>query len=240
MTKLLFILLVPKVNIESDQKCYFTWMRIYYGTLIKTVTHLIEAKDSSLEDLKSYILFCYSELRPQLENAQTLTDIMVIVKDKNTIIDIEYLEAFVDYFNIQEAKDHIVAYKVAIEEFCEEITLNVCFNESFAIVSSLLLKCDTVEFVLDWEADKHSLCDIRVLLRKAFNKLAKNVHVRGLTEEYSITVTCYAPQNIMDILLIEAEPNLDLLRSIGLIKLTIGYHTLWDGLNRDQVREKWF
>ena len=92
-------------------------MRIYYGTLIKTVTRLIEAKNSSLEDLKSYILFCYSELRPQLDNAQTLTDIMVIVKDKNTIIDIEYLEAFVDYFNIQEAKDHIVAYKVAIEEF---------------------------------------------------------------------------------------------------------------------------
>ena len=215
-------------------------MRIYYGTLIKTVTHLIGATNSSLEDLKSYLLLCYSELRPQLENAQTLTDIMIIVKDKNTIIDIEYLEAFVDYFNIQEANDHIVAYKIAIEEFCEEITLNVCFNESFAIVSPSLLKCDTVEFVLDWKADDHSLCDIRVLLRKAFNKLAKNVHVRGLIEEYSITVTCYAPQNIMDILLMEAEPNLDLLRSVGLIKLTIGYHTLWDGLNRDQVRDQWY
>ena len=213
-------------------------MRIYYGTLIKTITRLIEATNSSLEDLKSYLLLCYSELRPQLENAQTLTDIMIIVKDKNTIIDIEYLLAFVEYFNIKEAIDHIEAYKIAIEEFCEEITLNVCFNESFAIVSSSLLKCDTVEFVLDWEADDHSLCDIRVLLRKAFNKLAKNVHVRGLTEEYSITVTCYAPQNIMDILLMEAEPNLDLLRSIGLIKLTIGYHTLWDGLNRDQVRDQ--
>ena len=41
----------------------------------------------------------------------------------------------------------------------------------------------------------------------------------------------------MDVLLMEAEKNLNLLRKMGLIKLTIGYCTVWDERTKDKVKD---
>ena len=223
------------INVQFDEKRNFNQMRIYFGTLVNTVAHLIEASVPSLEDLKTYLQLCYDELRFQLELADSFKKVMFIVKDKNTIIDIDCLQAIVDYFNIEEAKDHIAAYKIAIEEFCEEIKLSVCCNENFKTESCSLLTCETIKFILEWEANEYSLCDIRVLLQKAFKDMAKKVQVRCVNEGNSIVVTCYAPRNLMDILLMEAEKNLDLLKGVGVIKLTLGYYTIWDRCTRDKV-----
>ena len=54
--------------------------------------------------------------------------------------------------------------------------------------------------------------------------------------EAGIIVTCYAPRHIMDILQMEAEKHLDLLIKEGLLKLTMGYHIIWDVYTRDKVR----
>ena len=214
-------------------------MQIHYGTLVDTVARLIKVKVPSLDELKTYLQRCYRELRPQLELAETFKKVMFIIEIKHNIIDVDCLEAIVDYFNIDEAKDYITAYKVAVEDFCE-VTLNVCCNECFKVTRgpSSYLKCETIKFVLEWEADEYSLYDIRVLLRKAFKDNAKKVLVSNINEGNSIIVTCYAPRHAIDILLIEAEKNLDLLRGIGLIKLTISYYTIWDGRTRDKVRKK--
>ena len=141
----LLLFLVP---IRSDQKCKFNQMTTYYGTLISTVVRLIKAK-APLEDLKTHLQFCYRELRPQLELAESYKKVMFIIEDKHTIIDIDWLQAIVEYFNIEEAEDHIAAYQLAIEEFCKDIRLTVCCNESFKSTNSFFLKCDTDEVLVE-------------------------------------------------------------------------------------------
>ena len=87
-------------------------MRMYFITLFNTVAHLIEDKVPSLEDLKMYLQKHFDELRLPLEYAESLKQFMFLVKDKDTIIDINYIQAIVDHLDIEEVKDHIAAYKI--------------------------------------------------------------------------------------------------------------------------------
>ena len=234
------IIIYVEANIPSTEKNAFDQMKKYYGTLCFAVTRLIEVK-VKLADLKSYLQFNFSELNPQLEQAESVDQLMLTVKVNNTIINIvDHLQGIVDCFDIKEANDHITAYKVALEEFCDEIRLSVCCNEGFQFKAGLSphLKCETVEFTLEWEPDEHSLSDIPMLLRKAFQDMAKKVQVIAIKKGNSIIVTCYAPRHIMDVLLMKAEESLHLLRGIGLIKFTIGYHTILDVGTRDKVRHQ--
>ena len=216
-------------------------MRMYFSTLINTVARLIENKVSSLEDLKTYLQKHFDELRLQLEYAKSLKQFIFLVKDKDTIIDIDCIQAIVDHLDIEEVKDHIAAYKITMEGFCEETTLDICCNESFNTASSSLLKCETIEFVLQWETNKHSLSDVRALLEKSFQDMGKKVQVRYIKVDSNfVIVTCYAPGNIMDILQMETGKNLDLLRKTGVIELKISYHvffTTTDKVLTDKEKE---
>ena len=228
-------------------------MRIKLGSLVHNVVPLIKSAvmNSSpssepglppqpisfpLKDLKKYLKRCFRELKPQLSVAKSFDDVMEIVEEKCTIINIACLEAVINHYNIQDAKPYITTYKSAVEKFCEEVKLNVCESQNFVIGSSSLLKCETVEFVMEWDADEYCLSQIRVLLQKAFQGMAKKVQVRVIKKGNSIIVTCYAPRHIMDILQMEAEKHLDLLIKEGLLKLTMGYHIIWDIYTRDKVR----
>ena len=100
------------------------------------------------------------------------------------------------------------------------------------------LICETIEFVVEWNINERTLSHIKGLLSKAFKDMAKSVQVRAIKEGNSIIVTCYAPRNIIDILLITAEENLDTLKEMGMIKLTLGYCTIYDKRQRDKVRDE--
>ena len=229
-------------------------MRATFGKLIHTVAPLIKSAIISLpslpepsllenclplEELKLFLKRCFEELKPQLSIAKSFDDIMDIVQEKCTIINIACLETVIDHYNIEEAKAHITAYKSMVDKFCEEVKLSVCKDKDFMSSPSSLLKHETIEFVLEWEPDSRSLYQIKVLLRKAFQDIAKFVQVRYIKEGNSIIVTCYAPQNIMHLLLMEAQKNLHNLIKMGVIKLTITFHTIWDERSRDKVRHEY-
>ena len=190
----------------------------------------------SLKELKKYLKRCFRELKPQLSIAESFDDVMDIVEEKCMIINVACLEAVIDHYNIKEAKDHIATYKSAVEKFCEDVKLSVLLSENFMIGSSTPLKCETIEFILEWKADEHTLSEIQDLLWKAFGGMAKRVLVTKVREGNSIIVTCYAPRHMMDILQMEAEKNLDPLIKLGLLKLTMGYHVIWDMCKREKVR----
>ena len=214
-------------------------MKVTFGNLIEAVVPLIAKGIPSLEKLKKYLRRCFRELKPQLAVAKSFDDVMELVEDKCTIINVCCLEAIVDHYNITEAKRHITEFKKAVNTFCEEVKLSVCCKESFKrISSSLPLTCETIEFVLEWEADNYTLSDIKHLLTKAFEDTVNTIQVRAIKEGNSIIVTCYAPHHMMDILLVTAKKNLDLLKEMGLIQLTIGYRTIFDKRQRDKVRDE--
>ena len=229
----------PKVTLELSFQRKFDEMKVTFGKLIHIVAPLIAKGIPSLQELKTFLRRCYRELKPQLSIAESFDDVMELVEDKCTIINIVCLEAIVDMYNITEAKEHIKEYQTAVDAFCNEVKLNVCENQSFLTNVSTLLKCETVEFVLEWEPDDYTLTQIRDLLTEAFKDITKRVQIRVIKRGNSIIVTCYAPRHIMDVLLMEAEKNLDLLKKMGLIKLTIGYCTVWDGRTRDKVRNEY-
>ena len=226
-------------------------MRATFGKLFHTVAPLIKSaimslpslpephlleKRQPLEELKIFLQRCFEELEPQLTIAESFDNVMVIVQKKCTVINVACLETVVDYYNIEEAKAHITAYKSAVDKFCEDVKLSVCKDKDFMSSPLSLLKRETIEFVLEWEPDNRSLYQIKVLLRKAFEDIAEFVQVRYIKEGNSIIVTCYAPQNIMDLLLMEAQKNLHSLIKLGVMKLTIAFHTIWDERSRDKVR----
>ena len=213
-------------------------MKVTFGNLIETVAPLIAKAIPSLKKLKTYLRRCFRELKPQLPSAESFDDVMELVEDKCTIINVCCLEAIVDHYNITEAKRHIMEFKTTVDKFCDKVKTDICINQNFKVTSSHHLTCETIEFVLEWKTDEYTLSHIKDLLSKAFKDMAKSVQVRAIKEGNSIIVTCYAPHYMMDILLVTAEDNLDILKEMGLIQLTIGYCTIYDKCQRDKVRDE--
>ena len=212
-------------------------MEVTFGNLMMKLSPLIKARIPSLEDLKIFLRRCCRELRPQLLIAKSFDDVMDLVQDKCTIINVCCLEAIVNHYKITEATQHIEEFKTTVDTFCEKIKTDICLKQNFKIASfSHHLTCETIEFVLEWETDKYTLRDIRGLLVKAFEDMAKFVQVRAIDEGNSITVTCYAPLSLMDFLLMSVRDNLNLLKTNRVIKLIIGYHTIYDKRKSDEVR----
>ncbi|XP_019850766.1 PREDICTED: ranBP-type and C3HC4-type zinc finger-containing protein 1-like [Amphimedon queenslandica] len=118
-----------------------------------------------------------------------------------------------------------------LEEFCED-KLTMFSNRQLKRLSSSLLTCETIKFVLKWNPSKHSLSNIKALLSKTFKD--NQVEVVVIKEGNSIIVTCYAPHYLMESLLVTARDNIDMLKEMGLISLTIGYYTVYDELAIDE------
>ncbi|XP_019853513.1 PREDICTED: uncharacterized protein LOC109582894 [Amphimedon queenslandica] len=119
----------------------------------------------------------------------------------------------------------ILAYQTHLDEFCENKLTMFC-DHPLKRLSSSLLTCETIKFVLKWNPSEHSLSSIRALLWKTFKD--NQVEVVVIKEGNSIIVTCYAPHYLMESLLVTARDNVDMLKEMGLISLTIGYYTVYD------------
>ena len=228
-----------KIKLHRTYQYNFDQMRATFGRLIHTVAPLIEAGIPSLKDLKMYLGRCFRELRPQLSTTESFDDVMDLVQDKCTIINVCCLEEIVNYYKITEAKPLVTEFKMTVDAFCENVKVSICLKQNFKLTShSHHLICETIEFILEWEVDKYTLKHIRDLLSKAFEDMAESVQVRSINEGNSIIVTCYAPHYMMDNLLVTGNENLDLLKEMGLIQLTIGYRTIFNKRQRDKVRDE--
>uniref|UniRef100_A0A1X7T6A8 SH3 domain-containing protein n=1 Tax=Amphimedon queenslandica TaxID=400682 RepID=A0A1X7T6A8_AMPQE len=160
---------------------------------------------------------------------------MTIVLTKCNIINISAVENIASFYNITEARQLIVEYKEEVNEFCSKIPLDFLLNKRLSTdVSSL--KCETVQFILDWTPDQHSLDDIRRLLKKAITDLNKRLIVKVTCPDNSIIIICYGPHHLLAALLLEAQDNLTvLMKEFSLIRLTIGHYTVYDKRIRYKV-----
>ena len=131
------------------------------------------------------------------------------------------------YYKIDKAKKLITDYEEKIKQFCSKIPLDSLLNKKLSTSSTLT--CETIQFLLDWKPDEHSLNDIRLLLQKAFADLGKRVIVQVICPSNSIIIICYAPYHLLDALILQAQENLQfLIEEFSLIELTIGHCVLYD------------
>ena len=202
-----------------------------FGILINTIRSLIAKDVSLLKDLKSHLQQSYRELKPQLAHAKSFDDVITIIVEKYNVINVDCLEAVVDHLEVTEAEAHLSSYKITVDTFCKEIALSMCFNESFISVSSPpLLFSETVQLTLRCKVDKCKLHDVQVLLSKLFRDTHNRVYIAGIRKDDFITVICYAPQYIVGVLLIEADKNREVMEKLEVVRLKIGYVTVYDKL----------
>ena len=104
-----------------------------------------------------------------------------VIPDRCTVANACYVRAIVSC-NDFEAKCQKTKFKKMIT-FCELKTDTHNKQNSKLPLSSYLLPCEILEFVLDWEAGKCTLKNIRNM---HFKDVAKSVQVRGTKESYSM------------------------------------------------------
>ena len=232
-----YIIGVVEVIVHPGYEAEFDRMGDLRGTLIDDIAPLIEKSISSPDEfikLKTYVRRCRPYLENQLEKAETFDAVMRVIEDECSITNVSLLETIVNKYSIQDAGDMILAYQTHLDEFCENKLTMFC-NRQLKRLSSSLLTCETIKFVLKWNPSEHSLSSIRALLWKTFKD--NQVEVVVIKEGNSIIVTCYAPHYLMESLLVTARDNVDMLKEMGLISLTIGYYTVYDEHAIDEVSE---
>ena len=198
---------------------------IFDNKLVKSMTPLIKNSVSSpnkIFELKSFIKRAYVEMKPEISHAETVDDVLRLVIERCSLINVSCLESVIDYCDIKPAKDELSQYMKIVDEFCEATTVSQCVIETFRLSSSQLLSCDTVQFAL--RIDDCSLSELRRLKKRLFGQFADRVLIHSIEYKDCVTVKCFAPQHIRDCLIAESEGS-----SIGEIQmLRIGSNVLWD------------
>ena len=231
---LYYIIGVVEVIVHPGYEAEFDRMATLRGTLIHNIVPLIKAAIPSIDDLKTYVRRCRCHLENQLDQAETFDAVIRVIEKECSIVNVSVLEAIVNNYSIKIAGDMILAYQTHLDEFCENKLTMFC-DCQLKRLSSSLLTCETIKFVLKWNPSDHSLSSIRALLWKTFKD--NQVEVVVIKEGNSIIVTCYAPHYLMESLLVTARDNVDMLKEMGLISLTIGYYTVYDEHAIDEVSE---
>ena len=216
----------------------FTSIRTKFGITFNIIRHIIKSNPPQLEDMKEFLEDCDSSLRPSLAHCESINDLLNVVRDKCTLIDINYLEAVVTTFNIEGAKTHIESYKETIDRFCQSVSVRLCLEEIFPVTATPpCLKHETATFILNWDPDDHMLNDITNLLSAVFERLHKWVTIKVIKEGNSIVVTCTFPLNLLGLLIDKAEKTILSITKKELITLTIGHCIVWKVHTRDKVRD---
>lgn len=189
-------------------------------------------KGTSHADLVEFLGDTFDELQPRLVHTSKISQVLKIIRQESTIVDISYLEELVKYFKVDDAKEDIKKYQQMIEETSKDLPLHVYFDAHFKPFSTLLQR-NTIMFVLEWEPSSKHLQNIHDLLSKAFGRLAKVIHVVKIEKSNSIMVKCYAPHKIMTDLMKRAI--LKYLEDEGVLSLFVGYYTILDHKSSDKV-----
>uniref|UniRef100_A0A1X7TR49 Death domain-containing protein n=1 Tax=Amphimedon queenslandica TaxID=400682 RepID=A0A1X7TR49_AMPQE len=229
--------ITPTVEIAIPQ-CMsdeFTSIQTSYGRMLYKVRKIMKNKPLPLDDVKEYLCCFKKSLKISLSECRDISEVLSIVENECSLINIKLLQSLVDEFEIEEAEKYITEYKAILKEFCRTVKITLCLNEKFeALGGSPSLQCETVTYVFDWEPDEHMLQDIKQIISKTSGKLVK---IKYIKKGNSIIVTCSFPHSLTGALIIKLSENLKLLIKNGLMKLTVGYCTIWKKKKIQEIQE---
>ena len=186
---------------KAVHQCQFDIIRGKFGIFKFRILHLFAIKVSPLDTFIAFLQQCYPELESQLSTTESVKSAMAVVLTKCNIVSVSAVENIAVCYNISEAEQLIIEYKEEVNRFCSKIPLDFLLNKRLSTdISSLT--CETVEFVLDWEPDEHSLEDIRCLLQKSCTDLNQkltvkvicpfsDVHISGIKLLCTKNIECY-------------------------------------------------
>ena len=219
-----FIILV-EIAVPESMSDEFASIRISFGRMLYNVRKIIKKEPPPLDEIKKYLCGYKSSLKSRLSSCSNISEVLQVIKKECSLINIELLQSVVEEFMFKEAEKFINEYKGILKKFCRSVSLTLCLNEKFSSGGTPLLQCEMVTYVFDWEPDKHTLKDIKRIISKSSGK---SVKIKFIKRGNSIIVTCSFPYSLTASLIIKVMENLDMLIKNGLMKLTIGYCTIWN------------
>ena len=177
-----------KFHLPPNYKDYFDRIKVIFGEFTHTIVPLIDGGITSLEEFKTFLERCSEEeLKLRLSKAESFYDVMVLaIKEKCTVTNIDCLEKIVDHYNIENVRPHITTYKSSVDKICMEFKDNVLNVTSV----STSFKYESITFVLGWQRkDDLTLDDIKGLLRKTFGDMAYIVSFKYVLKRKLIKMT---------------------------------------------------
>ena len=211
----------------------FGSIRKQFAIAFSSIRDVINESPPPLDKLKQFLADGYSHLRPQISHSASIDEILDIVNDHCTLINISCLEGIVERFRIKEAETYIQAYKHVVQSFYKETRASLCLNKTFKVTNSPpLLRRETAIFVLDWDPTGYTLQDIQDILVES---LEGNVQIRDIRKGNSIIVNCFFPLNLMTSFIVKAQKSVEFLKKNGLLRLSIGHCIIYDKCQRDKV-----
>ena len=202
----------------------FSTIRASYARMFFKVRNAFKKNPPPLQDMKFFLGDGYRHLRTQLETADSLSTLLRVIEGECSLIDIEILHSVIETFEVVEAENYVKEYEATITEFCSSLSIKLSLREDMKSGSSLL-RCEMATYVFDWEPEEHKLKDIRDILSKSSGKLVK---IKYIDTHHSITVTCSFPHCLTGDLITATMQHIQLLKENGLMKLIIGYYTVWE------------
>ena len=197
-----------------------------YSDLHNFVVALLEKKASLIDDLRAYAQECWKNREQAILKAKSVRDVIIIIEEEScNVINITAIEGILEVLKVNEAQAQTKEYNDNVQKFCKDIPLDVMCNKPLSL--HIPQSSGKLEFILEWEPDKHTLNEICELLEKAFGKMVKNVLVYSIIKVNSIAIICYAPLHLMENLIKEAKANLSILQSMNLILLNIADNTVY-------------
>ena len=218
---------VVKITLPLKLSPEFTGTCNKFADLIDDVARAMQS--ISCDELKRYVHRAHIHLRPQLAQCHDTGDIIELIGDQCSLINIALLEGIVVRFKVEEAKSAIQRYKDEIESFHQEGRPLRQFLDSELSLSSPL-QCETATITVNKAVDDYELKDIKILMTFAFETLASNVKVVVIREgnSFTICITCSFPLALSESLITTALKNIEALIGLGVQRLTIGYCTVYD------------
>ena len=212
-------------------------MRIHLGSTFRAVDKAICSINPPLDckEIKKFICFIRSDLKVEIDTCVEVDEVLLVIREHCSLLNIELLEVLVKDFNIESAKKAIQDYEAQLKIFTNRVKGKFCLEQKIALCSSL--KCETITVTVDKDVEQICFEDIDVLMKLAFETLSSNIRVHVIRRDNSFTITCSFPLTLSASLISTALKNLKALKERGIIKLTIGYCTVYD---YKEVNKKYF
>ena len=202
-------------------------MRTSYAKMSCNVRKAIEAASVDLEDLKDFIITYDSSLEGKIDHCDTLSSVLRVIDKECSLVDITLFCAVVEHFKVTEAEKYIEEYRTKLNKFIHSVSIALCLKEKLKAIEDYQssLQSEKVIYTFDWQPEEKKLEDIKDILSKTSGKL---VRIKYIDSTNSITVTCTFPHSLTGVLIARVMENMQFLKDNGLMRLTIGYWTIWE------------
>lgn len=167
-------------------------------------------------------------------DSATVKLIQDYIEASSSVINTKQIKNLCKRFGSPDILKDIDDYEKRRQELCNTLTTDQLIGKLLGTIKTM--GSNTITFTVKWDAKKTKMNQIEDLLHLAFDNCECAIHVTNVREGNSFTVTCYAPEAIIGLLIFKAQKNLSLLKEKGVIFLKIGYCTLLDHKRKYEVR----